>query len=133
MKKDYFLGPVYKSTLIDYAIEKGEFTRKDLKEHLAFEVILKDEHLEFPFISAKIKYTQWEIVLIFDKFSENKDNNESKVMDDITTIFPWRTKESVKNFRKTMKKETLTLEDCFTKTYRESPYCFNYQLKALPH
>ena len=57
LKKLFYIGPVYKSTLIGSAIEKGEFVKKDLKEHLAFEVTQKDEHLNFPFLSAKIKYT----------------------------------------------------------------------------
>lgn len=31
------------------------------------------------------------------------------------------------------KKDGQTLDDCFENTYKESPYCFNYQKKALPH
>jgi len=73
-------------------------------------------------------------VIIFDKFAGMKEGNESKVMDDIISIFPWWTKESVKNFWKMMKKKDgQTLDDCFETTYKESPYCFNYQQKALPH
>jgi len=49
LKKLYFLGPVYKSTLIDSAIEKGEFSLKDLKEHLAFTVHKQDDQKKYPF------------------------------------------------------------------------------------
>jgi len=126
LKKFFYQGPVYKSTLIDQAIEKGEFTLWDLKDHFVFEVRQEETPLGFPFISMKIKYTQREIVFIFDKFASMTDSNESKVMDEITAFFPWRKKESVKNFRKTVKNNNLTLDGCFTSTYKDSPYCFNF-------
>lgn len=69
LKEYFYPGEVYKSTLIDSSIEKGEFTPSDLKDHLAFSVSEKCTTRQFHFSSGKIKYTQREIVYIFDSFS----------------------------------------------------------------
>lgn len=106
---------------------------EDLKEHFAFKVTEKCTEKKYEFISNKIKYTQWEIIYIFDNFQKYWAYSDSKNFEDISKVFPWRGKESLKNFWKTIKNKKLTLETALKNEYKDSAYCFNSASKVEPH
>ena len=66
-------------------------------------------------------------------FNKEKQGLESKIYEVIMKKFPWRTKESLKNFWKTIKNKKLSLESALQNEYKDSAYCFNSVLKIEPH
>lgn len=101
---NFYQGYVYSYQWIIDSVEKRHL---QVKENYILMTIQKG--LDFPFDKKKIQYTMREIMIIYNWISGRKSQSSRKTWESLGNegILPCRSKESLKNFWKNARKNTV--------------------------
>lgn len=128
-EEDYYSGTVYSFQWIVDSVEKNE-----IQEKSKYILANYTNGIEFPFNKKKIQYTIREIIIIYNWISGRKSQASRKTWESLGNdgVLYWRSRESLKNFWKNNRNNTL--EDCINDMKKKGiRYCHNYADPIRPH
>jgi len=128
-EEDYYPGTVYSFQWIVDSIEG-----KKLADNTKYIIANYQNGKDFPFNKKKIKYTVREIIIIYTWISGRKSQASRKTWESLGNegILYCRSRESLKNFWKKWRKESLDewIEQMLEK---DTKYSHNYSKPVKPH